>query len=226
MKYKIACLVVLCGFLNHMTVIGSDIILYHTVAIDGSLTYLVSQAMAYLLYPFLGWLADVYFTRYKFIIFSVIAMIVATVLMIVAAVLLIVFSEVRALFALVGVSMIVGLIGMGSFESTVIQFGMDQMLEASSDQLSTFIQWYNWSCNIGQVISVYISAGVLEYFSQCTMVLNTHNPEKIRSTIHPYYFLIYGLAVASPYVGMARFQDGGSNQCISVFTAISSPENK
>ena len=173
-----------------MTVIGSDIILYHTVAIDGSLTYLVSQAMAYLLYPFLGWLADVYFTRYKFIIFSVIAMIVATVLMIVAAVLLIVFSEVRALFALVGVSMIVGLIGMGSFESTVIQFGMDQMLEASSDQLSTFIQWYNWSCNIGQVISVYISAGVLEYFSQCTMVLNTHNPEKIRSTIHPYYFLI------------------------------------
>ena len=36
----------------------------------------------------------------------------------------------------------------------------------------------------------------------------------------------YGLAVASPYVGMARFQDGGSNQCISVFTAISSPENK
>ena len=37
--------------------------------------------------------------------------------------------------------------------------------------------------------------------------------------------LYYGLAVASPYVGMARFQDGGSNQCISVFMAISSPEN-
>ena len=36
----------------------------------------------------------------------------------------------------------------------------------------------------------------------------------------------YGLTVASPYVGMARFQDGGSNQCISVFTAISSPGNK
>ena len=36
----------------------------------------------------------------------------------------------------------------------------------------------------------------------------------------------YGLAIASPYVGMARFQDGGSNQCISVFTAISSPGNK
>ena len=36
----------------------------------------------------------------------------------------------------------------------------------------------------------------------------------------------YGLAVASSYVGMARKQDGGSNQCISVFTAISSLRNK
>ena len=36
----------------------------------------------------------------------------------------------------------------------------------------------------------------------------------------------YGLAVVSPYVGMAQFQNGGSNQCISVFTAISSPGSK
>ena len=28
------------------------------------------------------------------------------------------------------------------------------------------------------------------------------------------------------YYGLARFQDGGSNQCISVFTAISSPGNE
>ena len=36
----------------------------------------------------------------------------------------------------------------------------------------------------------------------------------------------YGLMVTSPYIGMARKQDGGSNQCISVFMAISSPGNK
>ena len=39
-------------------------------------------------------------------------------------------------------------------------------------------------------------------------------------------YMYYGLAVAGPYVGMARFQDGSFNQCISVFTAISSPGNK
>ena len=30
----------------------------------------------------------------------------------------------------------------------------------------------------------------------------------------------YGLAVASPYVGMAQKQDGSSNQCISVYTVM------
>ena len=40
------------------------------------------------------------------------------------------------------------------------------------------------------------------------------------------YCCDYGLAIASPYVVMAWKQDGGSNQCISVFTAISSPGNK
>ena len=34
----------------------------------------VSQAIAYLLYPLLGWLSDVYFTRYKVIRFTFIAM--------------------------------------------------------------------------------------------------------------------------------------------------------
>ena len=38
----------------------------------------------------------------------------------------------------------------------------------------------------------------------------------------------YGLAVASPahYVGMTQNQDGSSNQCISIYTAILSYGNK
>ena len=70
MKNKAAYLIVLCCLLQHMSVIGSDIALYHTVAHDGTLVYLLSQAVAYLLYPLLGWLADVYFTRYKFVLLS------------------------------------------------------------------------------------------------------------------------------------------------------------
>ena len=44
---------------------------------------------------------------------------------------------------------------------------MDQMLEASSDKLSTFIHWYYWSSNLGKLVIMYISFGVLMYYHQC-----------------------------------------------------------
>ena len=194
MKNKAAYLIVLCCLLQHMSVIGSDIALYHTVAHDGTLVFLLSQAVTYLLYPLLGWLADVYFTRYKFVLLSSIFTIVGTVLTIITSVLFL-FNEHREIFILGAIGVIIGLIGIGLFESTAIQFGMDQMMEASSDQLSTFIHWYNWSCSIGQVISVYILSGVLEYFSYCTIKINLEQPEEIRNALHPHYFTIAFTAV-------------------------------
>ena len=38
--------------------------------------------------------------------------------------------------------------GLGMFESNAIQFGMDQMLEASSEQLSSFVHWYFWCAHL------------------------------------------------------------------------------
>ena len=75
MENKTAYLIVLCCFLLHMTVIGSDFALYHTVSHGGTLVYLLTQAVTYLLYPLLGWLADVYFTRHKFALISFITII-------------------------------------------------------------------------------------------------------------------------------------------------------
>ena len=42
---------------------------------------------------------------------------------------------------------IVVLFSLGMFEAVGIQFGMDQMVEASSDQISAFTHWYYWSMN-------------------------------------------------------------------------------
>ena len=174
---------------------GTDVALYHTVAHDGTLVYLLSQAVTYLLYPLLGWLADVYFTRYKFVLLSFIAAILATLLTLITSVLFVLHNDDRGLFYLGGIGVAIGLIGIGLFESTAIQFGMDQMMEASSDQLSTFIHWYNWSCSIGQVISVFISAGVIEYFSHCTIDLKNNTSQTFYDTIHPFYFTIASIAV-------------------------------
>ena len=79
MQYRAAYLVTLRCALMCMTVIGSDAVLYHTAVNDDTLIYLVSHAVPYLLYPLLGWLADVYFIRYRFVQFSFITMIVTTI---------------------------------------------------------------------------------------------------------------------------------------------------
>ena len=62
MDHKSGYLVILCCALIHMTTLGSDMIFYHTADQDATTIYLVSLVIAYLLYPLLGWMADVYFT--------------------------------------------------------------------------------------------------------------------------------------------------------------------
>ena len=165
---KAAILVILCCFLMHMSMIGSDFCFYHTVNNDGMLAFLISQSVAYLFYPLLGWLADVYFTRYKFALSSFIMMIVCTVLTSASAVLFLSFIHYRSLFFFGGVSLVIGLIAMGLFESTATQFGMDQMPEAASDQLSMFVHWYYWSCNVGRLIVVYCSTAVLAFYAHAS----------------------------------------------------------
>ena len=71
------------------------------------------------------------------------------------------------------------IVGKGMFESTVIQFGTDQMIEASSTQLSTFIHWHYWSLHIGSVCINVIFIAMAQYFSQCkiniTSIQNLHD---------------------------------------------------
>ena len=172
MEKRAACVVVACCLLIHVTVIGSDVILYHTAGKITTIIYLIVQGVVYLLYPFLGWLSDVYITRYRSVLFSFIIMIVASVPMMLAGSLY-ALTHHFLLFYVAEFSIIFGLFGLGLFESTAIQFGMDQMLEASSEQLSTFIHWYNWSSYCGQLIIEYIVIGVLTYYSQCTTSVET-----------------------------------------------------
>ena len=61
---------------------------------------------------------------------------VATIIMIAVSALFMNFPDARPLLYLGGVSILIGLISLGMFESTAIQFGMDQMPEASSSKIS------------------------------------------------------------------------------------------
>ena len=41
------------------------------------------------------------------------------------------------------------------FEANAIQFGLDQLLEAPTPKLISFIHWYYWSQNVGGLVVFY-----------------------------------------------------------------------
>ena len=73
------------------------------------------------------------------------------------------------LYSIPALTIAICFIGIGLFESTAIQFGMDQMLEASSDQLSTFIHWYYWSSKLGNLLIIYIGYALTLYLQSCIL---------------------------------------------------------
>ena len=49
--------------------------------------------------------------------------------------------------------------GRGMFQANTIQFGLDQLLEAPTQKLIAFIQWYYWAWNVGYLIFLYLGVG-------------------------------------------------------------------
>ena len=80
--------------------------------------------------------------------------------------------------AISAIAVLLVIVGKGMFESTVIQFGTDQMIGASSNQLSTFIHWYYWSLCVGSICINTIIAGMAGYYSQCNINIQTLQEDK------------------------------------------------
>ena len=160
MEYKLAYMVIVCCLLVYMSLIGTNMALFHTAKKYGALTYLLSQIVAYLLYPLLGWLADVYFTRYKFILFSFITMIVTTVGMVTGATLFMIYTCATPLYVIAGVGLIIGLLGLGLFSLLLFSLDVGGPFEGTCHiHPVVLLEWYDWTtCNI---MHEYWSIGVL-----------------------------------------------------------------
>ena len=117
-------------------------------------------------------------------------MIIAVILMIILEALFLKFNEDREFYIFGGLATTLGLIAIGLFESTAIQFGMDQMLEASSDELSTFIHWYYWGCNVGRLLVASCATFVLAIYSKCNIKFDLQNATDLYEDLHPQYFTI------------------------------------
>ena len=64
-------------------------------------------------------------------------------------------NSVRGMFVVGGIFLVIAVATIGIFEANAVQFGMDQLMEASSTQLSSFIHWYYWSMHLGQQLSFF-----------------------------------------------------------------------
>ena len=121
-----------------------------------------------------GWIADVYFGRYKVIRFSMWIMWIAYMLMTASTVVSLtelkwfgnkVNGYVNAIF------MIAVAIGLGAYQANIIQFGIDQLHDASSDEVSAFIVWYMWTA-LANGIEAYFVGYLPEVIEKCVICIH------------------------------------------------------
>ena len=95
-----------------------------------------------LVIPFAGWLADVYFRRYKVLVFSIAVMWMSALLL----TLIFIIEKFVPFTNYIQIVLLASLgIGYGCFQANIIQFGIDQLTDASTDEIISFLNWYAWS---------------------------------------------------------------------------------
>jgi peptide/histidine transporter 3/4 len=168
LKHKGAILVLLWSFL------GISVYHYYTLSTTGNPMQAKTRSpmdpgviiAAGIFFPIGGWLADAYFGRYKVILCGMWTMWLGAMLNGVS----LVISRVVVIYGAAGdlwvslVSKIVMGAGFGVFQANIIQFGIDQLSEASSADIVSFIVWY--------ALTMFTCGIVMQFSGNCTKPYN------------------------------------------------------
>ena len=115
------------------------------------------------LYPVAGLMADIWYGRYKVITVSTVKLWCGYFFLVVLLFLLAfakhkkfdlsvqngkVYADFQ--FLTIGVVLILFTVGFTGFQANVVQFGLDQFLDAPSEKLSSFLHWLVWTDVVGQ----------------------------------------------------------------------------
>ena len=151
--------VILWSLLVHiLTLYSSGFILFGAISSSGiDVSYLrfvlnIVQGLCFLFYPLAGILADMYWTRLKAMIYGAYIQLIGAVLVFIITVVFMINKNLASQWyslLIVVVAYAIIQLGLALSEANAIQFGTDQMPEASSSQLSAFVHWYFWSIFIG-----------------------------------------------------------------------------
>lgn len=117
-------------------------------SLQSSISPLSMFIMGALFYPLLGWLADVHLGRYKAIQWSLRLMWLFSIVFCLVLTLLQAFYTPKQSknLRLVSKTVLYFLfsLGFGGFQANIIQFGSDQLCDASSFEIVTFLRFFTW----------------------------------------------------------------------------------
>ncbi len=115
-----------------------------------------------LFYPLGGLLADVFYGRHKIMLGSFFHIGSGYLFLVVLGMIWLTShnaKEIVIVTACIGTLVALLLItGFTGFQANAVQFGLDQLLEASSEELSVFLHWYVWTDDVGTLLSHLIGA--------------------------------------------------------------------
>ena len=122
-----------------------------------------SDCLSLCLAPLVGWLADVRFGRYEMIKFGSLVSFLASILYYFALLTTSTLSDVLFSAAAFSINL-----GVSCYSAALLPFLTDQLIGASSDELSTVIHWFYWSLNFGHcltdvtvyLVSNYVNVGI------------------------------------------------------------------
>ena len=176
MAFTGAYLTITYTVLLHFTFAGTNSLAFYLMDVKVKAGIASIQGLVFISYPLIGLLADIKLTRYRMICLSCWVLLIGHVILSIDSIIAIArkvigyhpYDYKSIIFVVCAVlGWVIAIVGKGMFESTVIQFGTDQMIEASSAQLSAFIHWYYWGLYVGDFCSNIILIGIAGYFGQC-----------------------------------------------------------
>ena len=110
--------------------------------------------------PVAGWLADVRFGRYRVMHCSIWIIWISSLLLTTVYVVfsLIEFNRSGLICNTLTILVVVLLVfGIGGFQAIVIQFGIDQLNDASTTEITSFVAWYTWTLKGSNIVASFIN---------------------------------------------------------------------
>ena len=125
--------------------------------------------MGTLFFPVLGLIANVYWGRYKMIRRTLFIMWLATIAICVGLIVPDNYPQVRQAFTVPFIMIL--FISLGGLQVNIIQFGIDQLPDASSADIIAFSNWFAWTYNVGYIITAFSLKCVCKKYTTVAILL-------------------------------------------------------